>query len=151
MARRTHEGVEARGDVRVALQVFPEGTAEDLLIGRRACPHRAEQATPCVGHAAAEAVEIEAETRGRVEQQARRLVQREPAWDGFLENPLADEVFQHPVQGIDVGARCRGQVTDLARPRGDAVGDPQRHHDVDTPRCAEIAQRPDVHSRSPDT
>ena len=44
------------------LQVLPEGTAEDLVIGRRSGPHGTEQAAPRVRHATAEAVEIEAET-----------------------------------------------------------------------------------------
>ena len=47
---------------RMGLQILPERAAEDLVIGRRTGPHGTEQAAPRVGHATADAVEIEAET-----------------------------------------------------------------------------------------
>ena len=88
----------------MVLQVVPEGTAEDRVIRRRTGPHSAEQAPPGVRHASAEAFEIEAEMRRRVQQSTGSLVQGEPAGRWFLEHSLADEVPQHPVQGVAVRA-----------------------------------------------
>ena len=92
----------------MGLEIVPEWAAEDRMIGRRAGPHRMEEAPPRPRHATAEPVEIQSEACDRIQQRPGRLVQREPAGQRFLEHALADEMPQHPVQGIGIGAGCRG-------------------------------------------
>src|SRR5215469_8252358 len=87
------------------LQVLPEGAAKDLRVGGLASAHCTQQTTPRVGHAIAETVEIQAEAKSRwmvVSEHVGRCIEREPTWSRFLEDPLADEMPQHPVQGIGI-------------------------------------------------
>src|SRR5207244_1114782 len=100
------------------LEILPEGTAENRVIGWRPGPDGTEQAAPGIRHAAAEAVEVEAKTCGGVQQAAGGFVQRETAGRRFLEHALADEVPQHSPQRVGVGARRRGQVLNLSYPGG---------------------------------
>jgi hypothetical protein len=63
----------------MGLEVVPERQSELLLVRWRACPYVGEQGAPRVGHAAADALEVEAKMPRRVEQPLGGLVQREPA------------------------------------------------------------------------
>ena len=68
MPGRSHQGIEARGDFRVGLQVLPEGAAEDGIIRRCAGSHGGKQAAPRVRHPTTDPVEIQTRTHGRIEQ-----------------------------------------------------------------------------------
>src|SRR6266852_3792518 len=52
----------------------------------------------------------------------------------FLEHALTDEACQHPVQGIGVAARRRGEFIDLRDSCGHVVGGPERRHHMNAPR-----------------
>src|SRR5712692_5033790 len=70
-----HERVEARCNLRMGFQVFPERHAEHLVVGGSAFPDSSEQGAPCRGHAATEAIEIKAQTLRWVEQPQSGFVQ----------------------------------------------------------------------------
>src|SRR5207253_10216382 len=92
VAGGAHQGVETRPDLRVGVEIFPERQTEALGIGGPAGTDVAEQGAPGVGHAAADAVEVEADPQARVEQAAGGLIQGEPAGGPPFEHALADEL-----------------------------------------------------------
>ena len=62
------DGVEARPDLRVGVQILPERQAEDLPVGGLAHSDIGKEHAPGVGKAAADALEIQAETLCWIEQ-----------------------------------------------------------------------------------
>lgn len=146
---RSDEGVEARRDLRMGVQVLPERQAENLVVGGSACPDVGEEAAPCVGKTAADAFEVKAQTLRWVEEPPGGFVQRESAGLRFLKDAFAHQMFEHPVQDIGVALRRRRKVIDFVRAGGDMVGDSQGCHYVDAPRRAKIAQRSEIRNVLP--
>ena len=68
-------------------------------------------------HPPADAMEVEPDALGRVEQAPGRLVQREPAGGRLLEDALADQMCRHAVQHTGVAARRRGKLVDAGGAR----------------------------------
>ena len=93
-----------------------------------------------MGKAAADTVEVEAQTLRRVEQSPGGLVQREPAGRRLLKQALAHQMPEQAVQDAGIAARRRGKIIDVGDARSDMVGDPQRRRHVHAPGRAEIAQ-----------
>ena len=60
VSQAAHQRVEARRDLRMGVQIFPERPTEDLVVGGHAGPDDAEQAAPGERHPTADAIEIEA-------------------------------------------------------------------------------------------
>jgi len=98
-----------------------------------------------VRHAAANTIQIEAQADRLLQQRSRGLIKSEPPGRRLLEEPLAHQVPQHPVERVAIGARCGGELTDLRVSCCDVIGDPQCRRHVHAPRCREIAQRPEIH------
>src|SRR5262249_36832928 len=67
MSWRPDEVVEARRDLGMGVQVFPERQAEDFVVGGLARTDIIEERSPCVCHAAADAIEVKPDTPLRVE------------------------------------------------------------------------------------
>ncbi len=97
-----------------------------------------------MGHAPAEAVEIEPQPRGGIEQHARAVVQREAARLGLFEHALGSQVAKHAGERVLVGTGFLREHVDAIDAFGKVLGDAERDHDVDAPGRGEIAQRPDV-------
>ena len=64
---------------------------------------------------------------------------------GSSKTPLLDQVPEHAVERVGIRARRRGQLIDPAEPGVEMVGDPQSRHHVQAPRCAKVAQGPEIH------
>src|SRR5262245_46377410 len=64
---RPDEIVEARRNLRMGVQVFPERQAEDFMIRGLACTDITEESSPCMSHATADAIEVKPDTPLRVE------------------------------------------------------------------------------------
>ena len=76
---RSHQGIEARGDLRVGLQVLPEGAAEDGMVQPAPGSHGGKQAAPRVRHPATDPVEVQTRAHRRIEERVRWLVKLEAA------------------------------------------------------------------------
>jgi len=136
VSSRPDEGIEARGDVRMGVQVLPEWQPEDLVVRGLPCPDVGGEGSPGVGETAADAVEVKAEALRRVAQPLGDFVQHEPAGRRFLKHAFPGEVGKHPVQGVGVAVGRRGKLLDVGGARGHALGDSQRGHHMDAPRSA---------------
>src|SRR5262249_32634114 len=74
---RPQQRVKAGRDVRMRFQVLPEGQAEQLVVGRNACPDEAEEAAPGISHAPTDATQVQAELLRWIEQLQSGFIERE--------------------------------------------------------------------------
>jgi len=98
-----------------------------------------------MSHAATDAIEVEPETLRWDEEPPSGLIQSESTGHYLLKDPFADEVCEHAVKGVLITSCGRREPVDLIDARGDAVRNPQCRHHMDTPGCAEIAERSEIH------
>lgn len=144
MTWRTHQRVKARRDVGMGFQVLPEGQAEDLVIGGSARADGAEEAAPGIGHAAADASEVQAEVQRQIEQSQSCFIEREATGRWLLKDAFAHQMPEHPLQGVGIALCLLGKSCDVSGTGGEVVGDPQGRHHMDAPGCAKIAQRAEI-------
>src|SRR5213075_1862258 len=101
-----------------------------FMIGGLAGANGGKKGAPGVGHAAAEGVEIEAEASRFTKQAAGEIVERKAAGRRLFEEALRDQVAQHAVQRIAIGAGGGGEIADFGMAGFDMIGDAKRGGDV---------------------
>ncbi len=128
----------------MSFQILPERQAEQLVVGRSACSDDGEEAAPCRGHAATDAIEVKAELLRWVEQLSGCFIERELTGRWLLKDAFAHQMPEHPLQGVGVAPCLLGKRFNVSCAGGNLVGDPQGCHNAYAPGRAEIAQRAEI-------